>query len=281
MGKIAIVTDSTSYLPDNFVQEYNISVLPQILIWGSDTYRDGVDILPKAFYERLKTAKTMPSTSQVTPVAFKNVYEKLLGEGYEVLAILISSKLSGTIDSAIQAKAMMPDLPIHIFDSLTAAMALGFQVLAAARSIAQGTDLKGVISLLEKTREQTGVVLTPETLEYLHRGGRIGNASRFLGTTLNIKPILHVHDGKIEPLERVRTRRKALNRLIEIIEERANGKPIRLASLHANEPVGAEEVLTYAKSRMNVIESFIADVSPVIGTHVGPGTVAVSFHIED
>lgn len=280
MAKIAIVTDSTSYLPQHYVKEYSITVLPQILIWGDETQRDGVDIQPTQFYERLKNAKVMPSTSQVTPAAFKEAYEKLSGEGYEILAILISSRLSGTIDSAQQAQELMPSAKVTIFDSLTAAMALGFQVLAAARAIAGGASMAETVKLLDRERDNTGVILTPETLEYLHRGGRIGNASRFLGTALNIKPILQVHEGRVEPLERVRTRRKALQRLVEIIEERAAGKPVRLAAQHANELAGAQEVLQMAKEKMDIIESFIADVSPVIGTHVGPGTVAVSYHVQ-
>ncbi len=239
MANIAIITDSTSYLPENFCKEYAITVLPQILIWGTETMRDGVDIQPTQFYERLLNAKTMPSTSQVTPAAFKDAYEKLGGEGTEILAVLISSRLSGTIDSAVQAKEMMPDVPVTIFDSLTAAMALGFQTLAAARAIADGANMEEAVKVLEKVRDNTGVILTPESLEYLHRGGRIGNASRFLGTALNIKPILQVYEGRVEPLERVRTRRKALQRLVEIIAERAAGKPVRLAAQHANELEGA------------------------------------------
>jgi DegV family protein with EDD domain len=280
MSKIALITDSTAYIPEHYCQEYNITVLPQILIWGADTYRDGVDIKPKEFYERLATAKIMPSTSQVTPAAFRTAYENLCGEGYEILAILISSRLSGTIDSALQAIEMVPEAKVEIFDSYTSAMALGFQVLAAARTIAQGGGMDQAKATLEQVRDKTGVILTPETLEFLHRGGRIGSATRFLGTALNIKPILEVHNGLIEPLERVRTRKKALQRMVDMITERAAGKPIRLASLSANEPASAEAVLEMAKNQMTIVESFVGDVSPVIGTHVGPGTVAVSYLIE-
>jgi DegV family protein with EDD domain len=281
MAKIAIITDSTSYIPEDLRKNYPITVLPQVLIWGEETLRDGIDIQPSDFYARLSTAKIMPTTSQATPAAFKQAYDEWLAKGYEILAIVISSKLSGTMDSAIQAKAMLPDAPIEIFDSLTSAMGLGFQVLKVARAIEQGASMQECLALLEAARDQTGVFLTPETLEFLHRGGRIGNATRFLGTALNLKPILYVHEGRVEPLERVRTRRKAINRLVEIVKERTNGKAIRFAALHANEAEGARELLSQAKASLNIIESVISEVSPVIGTHVGPGTLAVCYMIED
>ncbi|GAB4495391.1 MAG: DegV family protein [Anaerolineales bacterium] len=281
MPKIALITDSTAYIPQELIQQYNITVLPQQLIWGNETFFDGVDILPITFYQRLQTSKEMPTTSQVSPGAFKQAYEKLLAQGNEVLAILISSKLSGTLDSARQAKALLGDYPIHLYDSQTSAMALGFQVLAAARAIEQGATIQDCLQLLERVSPNTGVLLSPETLEYLHRGGRIGGATRFLGTALGIKPLLHVENGRVEPLERVRTRRKALQRLAELVTERANGKPVRIAALHANAIEEARATLADIQSRNNVIESIVSDVSPVIGTHVGPGTVAISYMIEN
>lgn len=280
MAKIAIITDSTAYLPEKYLNEYNITVLPQILIWGDQTFQDGVDIQPTEFYERLKNSKTNPSTSQVTPASFNEAFGRLSALGFEILCILISSKFSGTIESAVQAKQMFPDAKIEIFDSLTSAMALGFQVLTAAQAIQQGKDMDEVLQLLEQGRDFTGIVLTPETLEYLHRGGRIGGASRFLGTALKIKPILSVIDGKIEAVEQVRTQKKAYQRLVEIVVERSAGKPIKLASLQAANLQGAEELLSMAREQLNVTEGFTGDVSPVIGTHVGPGTVALCYQIE-
>lgn len=280
MAKIAIITDSTAYLPEKYLKEYNITVLPQILIWGDQTFRDGIDIQPTEFYERLKNSKTNPSTSQVTPASFLDAYGQLSAQGYEILAILISSKFSGTIESAVQAKESFPDTRIEIFDSLTSAMALGFQALTAAHAIQEGAEMDQVLQILRDSRDLTGIVLTPETLEYLYRGGRIGGASRFLGTALKIKPILSVIDGKIEAIEQVRTQKKAYQRLIEIIAERAGEKPIKLASLQAANLEGAEELLSMANQQLNVTEGFTGDVSPVIGTHVGPGTVALCYQIE-
>ena len=141
MSKVAIVTDSTAYIPQNLVEEYNISVAPQILIWGEETFEDGIDIQPDEFYERLKTAKVMPTSSQVTVTSFHDIFTKLSGEGYDILAVLLSDQLSGTIDSATQARGSFPNTNIEIIDSESVAMALGFQVLAAARVASQGGDL--------------------------------------------------------------------------------------------------------------------------------------------
>lgn len=277
MGKIAIVTDSTSYIPEDLRKTYNITVLPQILIWGQETFRDGVDITPDQFYTRLKDAKVMPSSSQITPAGFKACFEELTDQGYEVLAILISTRLSGTNDSAVQAKAMLPDRKIEIVDSRSTAMAMGFMTIKAAKAIQNGADIEAAKQVVADSIKDSGVLLTPETLEFLHRGGRIGNASRLLGAALNIKPILHLEDGIIEPLERIRTRGKALNRMVEVIAQRAAGRPVHLAALSANAEADARAVLESARTQMNIVEGLVSSVSPVVGTHVGPGTVALAY----
>lgn len=279
MSKIALVTDSTAYIPQDIVAKYNITVAPQVLIWGKDTYEDGVDILPTAFYEKLKNASVMPSTTQVTVVKMHEIFKQLLDQDYQVLAILLSEKLSGTINSAVQALAMLPDgVPVKIVDSQAVAMALGFQVLSAARAIEQGASLSEVVALAERSVQHVGVVFAVETLEFLHRGGRIGGGKRFLGTALNIKPILELTDGKIEAVESVRTRSKSLSRLVEITEKRIGGRtPVRLATLHANSAADAKLLLDEASARLNPVESIMSEVSPVVGTHAGPGTVGLAF----
>lgn len=278
MSKVAIVTDSTAYIPEDLVREYQISVAPQELIWGDQTYEDGVDIRPDEFYQRLKTATVMPTTSQVTIPNFHKIFQNLLDQGKEILAILISAKLSGTIDSAVQAKGMLPGAAIEIIDSYSTAMAMGFQVLTVARAAQKGASLEECKRLAEEVRHHTGVVFAVDTLEFLHRGGRIGGGSRFLGTALNIKPLLEVRGGRVEALERVRTRKKSLMRLIEIIEERTKGKsPIRLATIHANAEDEAREVLEELTRRLKPTETISSTVSPVIGTHVGPGTVGIAY----
>jgi DegV family protein with EDD domain len=278
MSKVAIVTDSTAYIPQDLLIQYSIRVAPLILIWGKDTYLDGVDIKPSEFYQRLEKDKVHPTTSQVTPAKFKEIFAELLEKEHEILAILISSKLSGTIDSANQALENFPGAPIEIIDSQSTSMAMGFQVLAAARAAQEGATLAECKALAEKAIQCTGVVFAVNTLEFLHRGGRIGGGARFLGTALNIKPILELRDGRVEALERVRTRKRSLARLVELVKERTVGKqPIRVAVLHANAPEEAREVLEQASQELSAVESVFSEVSPVIGTHAGPGTIGVAY----
>ena len=281
MAKVAIVTDSTGCIPVDLIGSLPIKVAPQVLIWADETFEDGIDIQPTEFYQRLAKASVMPSSSQASPASLERIFNDLLAQDYQILAVLISAKLSGTIASAVQAKQNIgDDAPIEIIDSFTTAMAMGFQVLAAGKAAVEGASLAECKALVESIRPRCGVYLTVETLEYLHRGGRIGGASRFLGTALNIKPILKVEDGKIEAVERVRTRSKALARLLELIGEEAGGNPVRISALNANARSEAAALLEQAKKLMNVIEGSLSDVSPVIGTHVGPGTLGITFQVE-
>jgi len=254
VSAIAIVTDSTAYIPNDLVRKYGIHVAPQILIWGEETIRDGVDIMPAAFYERLKTATVMPTTSQVTIAYFHELFQKLAAEGKQILAILVSSKLSGTISSAVQAKEMLPQAQIEIVDSLSTAMALGFQVLAAARADEAGKTFAQVADVARSGAAHTGIVIAVETLEFLHRGGRI------------------------EPVERIRTKAKARARLLEIVEGRVKGLPnVRVATIHAAAHQEAKELLELAIERMHPVEAIIAEASPVVGNHAGPGTVGLAY----
>jgi DegV family protein with EDD domain len=280
MSKIALVTDSTTYMPPELVKKYNISVAPQMLIWGDQTYRDGVDIQSSEFFTRLKTAKVMPTTSQVAVISFQEIFQNLVNQGYEVLALLVSSKLSGTVQSAMQAKDLMSSAreKVNVVDSQSVAMALGFQVLAVARAIEAGAGLKDAIALAEKSYQQTGVFFAVDTLEFLHRGGRIGGAQRFLGTMLNMKPILAIQDGRVEGIERIRTKNKAQDRVLELVIEKVAGRtPVRLATLHANAADDARALLTRAEQALNPVESIFTEVSPTVGTHAGPGTVGLAF----
>ena len=282
MSKVAVVTDSTSYLPGELINKFNITTVPQVLIWGDKTYRDGIDILPDEFYLRLKTAKVMPSTSQVSPMTMKIVFEKLINEGFDICGIFLSAKLSGTIQSCIQAIEMMEKgkEKIAIVDSETTAMAMGFQVLTVAKAAQAGATLEECKNLAEKTREHTGVLFVVDTLEFLHRGGRIGGAQRMLGTALNFKPILEIKDGRIESIEKVRTKSKAYNRVLEILVERIGGKQdIHLATLHANAELDARDLLDKASQELKPTETIFTSVSPVIGTHAGPGTVGLAFMV--
>ncbi len=279
MSKIALVTDSTSSMPKEMVEKYGIIVAPQILLWGKETFEDGVNITPSEFYTRIKKATVMPTTTQVTVAKFHEIYQALLAQDYQILTIVISAKLSGTVNSAEQAKGMLPSgAPIEIVDSNSTAMGLGFHILTVARAIKQGANLAESVALAQKAREHTGIFFAVDTLEFLHRGGRIGGATRFLGTMLNFKPILELRDGRVEPIERVRTRGKSLNRIVELAVEQVAGRtPVRLASLHANAPEDAKLVLQEASAKLNPIETVFSEVSPVVGNHAGPGVVGIVY----
>jgi DegV family protein with EDD domain len=281
MSKVAIVTDSTAYIPKELQSEFTLHIAPLQLIWGEEQFRDGVDIQPVQFYEKLQHAEIMPTTSQATPGAFKEIYKELSNQGFDIFSIHISTKLSGTIDSAEQAKAMLELENIEIFDSETAGMALGFQVLAVARAVANGATLKDCVKIATKAREKTGVLFAVSTLEFLHRGGRISGSQAFLGTMLKLKPILEVRDGKIEPAGKVRTMSKATDKVIEIMKSKiGNQTPVRIAIQHANALEEAKKFLIKVNGSFpqgDIVEAVIADVSPVIGTHTGPGVVGVAY----
>lgn len=278
MSKVAFVIDSTAYVPRELMEGYPIHVVPLVVIWSGETLRDGLEIQPAEFYARLRTAKEIPSTSQPSPAAVKEVYEKLLGEGYEILSVFISSKFSGTVASGEQALAGLPGARIELIDSLTASMGVGWPVVMAARAAAEGADLAACKALVEKALANSGVLLMVDTLEYLHRGGRIGGAQRFLGTALNLKPILEVVDGSFVGLERVRTQRRALARMVDLLEERIAGRsPVRLAAVHSAALEVARGLLAEASARVNPVETTIAAVSPTVGVHLGPGAVGLCF----
>lgn len=277
MSKIAVVTDSTTYLPNDLVKKYNISIAPQVLIWGEETLKDGVDIKSNEFFTRLKSSQVMPTTSQVSIPSFQEIFENLVSQDNEVIALLVSAKLSGTNQSATQAKELMGTAggKVHIVDSQSVAMALGFQAMAVARAIETGANLKESIALAERLHENTGVFFAVDTLEFLHRGGRIGGAQRFLGTMLNMKPILAIQDGRVEGIERIRTKSKAQDRVLELVKEKVGGRtPVRIATLHANAPAEAKSLLDRAVKDLNPVESVFTEVSPTVGTHAGPGRSA-------
>ena len=189
----------------------------------------------------------------------------------------ISSGISGTVNSALQAKATLESDRIEIIDSQTAGMAAGLHVLAAARKAAEGGSLKDVAEVAQQAQQRTDVVFAVDTLEFLHKGGRIGGGKRFLGSMLNIKPILEMKDGKIDAADQVRTQKRALERLMEIIEERSSGEtPLRMAVMHSNVPDQARALLEQIQERFEPEEIYLAELSPVIGTHVGPGTLSIT-----
>lgn len=280
MSKVALVTDSTSYIPREIREKYLITVVPQVVIWEGQSYEDDVTITPEQFYTRLRTAKVMPSTSQASVVNMHKAFSTLLDQGYDVLGIFVSAKLSGTYQSAVLGREQLTSgmEKVEILDSETTAMAMGFMVLAVARAAMDGASQADCKALAEKAKQHVGVYLTVETLEFLHRGGRIGGAQRFLGTALNLKPILAVEGGRVEPVERVRTRGKALDRVVELVMEKCAGKsPVHIATLHADSEADAKIMLDKITPLVNPVESIFAAVSPAVGANAGPGTVGLAY----
>lgn len=279
--RIAIVTDSTADLPRQLVEAYNIRVVPQVLIMEDKTWLDGVDIDPPTFYELLQTSPHFPSTSQPSVRAFQEVFLELSQDAEGIVAVLVSNELSGTMNSALAARASLPEVPIEIVDSRGASMMLGLTVLATARAASEGKDLESVANVARALVGQIHVYFVVDTLEYLHRGGRIGTAARLFGTALNLKPVLEIRDGIVQPVARIRTRRKALDRVHELLQEHlAEGERTHMAVIHVAAPKEAAHMAEQLKAQFNPTELLNSECGPVIGTHAGPGTVGVAFYTE-
>jgi DegV family protein with EDD domain len=251
-----------------------------VVIWGEETLEDGIDIQPQQFYNRLKTAKVMPTTSQASVGNMHRAFSTLIDQGYDVLGIFLSSKLSGTMQSAIQGRDELGNGKdkVTLVDAQTTAMAMGFHVLSAARAAEAGASIIECQKVALEAQKHTGVYFVVDTLEFLHRGGRIGGGKRFVGTALNIKPILTITDGKVEAAGSVRTKTKAIAHVMDVVATECSGKsPIRLATLHANAEQEAMDLLDKASALLNPVERLLAEVSPVVGTHTGPGTVGLVY----
>ena len=278
-SRTAIVVDSTAQMPAELVQQHGIHVIPQTLVWGAETFHDDVDITPAQFYDRLREDPVFPTTSQASVREFQELLTSV-GAGAEegVLVVVLSGELSGTLNSATQARALLPEMQIEIVDTRTTAMAMGFVVLAAARAAEAGKSLAECTHLVRSALDRVGMFLTVETLEYLHRGGRIGGARKLLGNALKIKPVLTVKDGLVQEAGKVRTRKKALRHVVDEVSAAVEGKEnIRLAALHAAARDDAAALLQTASERLNPIEAHLAELSPVVGAHVGPGTVGLAW----
>lgn len=283
MSKIAIVSDSTHYLPKEYIEKYNIKVVPLTLIWGDETFLDGVDIQPSQFYERLAVDPINPSTSQPAIGDMHAVFSELVEQDYEVFAVVISKLLSGTYNSAVQGREMLGDKKemVTIFDSGTISLETGFQILAAAEVIEKGGDMAAVVAAADNARDNSGVYFVCDTLDYLARGGRLSKEEAAKGNELKIKPILTIAEGKITTAERVKTKSKAVERAAELVLEAVEGhKNVKVGVFHANALAEANETLKLLTGPLGLADGIIADVSPVIGTHTGPKTIGLSYVYE-
>jgi DegV family protein with EDD domain len=281
MAKIAILTDSSANLSPEWIERYNIRVIPQKIHWGSETFLDGVDITPNEFYTRLSHSRSLPTTSQPSIQDFLQAFESLTDQADGIVALLISSGISGTVASAQSAASQFSRVPVEIVDTRVTSVGQALVVLAAARTAAQGKSLQEVRQAADEVVHRLHFFFEVDTLEYLHRGGRIGGASRFLGTAFKVKPILYFNpEGKLDALERVRTKARALQRLTALVEEKANGHPLHLGVLHASVPQIAQKLCEQIAHRLQCKEAFILELSPVIGVHVGPGAIGIAFYAD-
>ncbi len=281
MSNVKIVSDSSAYIPQEFIERYNLSILPLTVNWQGKSLYDGVDIQANDFYQQLASSKEMATTSQVTVGQFLEVFSKLLEEGKDVFYMGISKGLSATVDSALQAKKELGDPEnLVVMDTRLVSMALTLMVLEVAKAAQNGASLQECQQIANDVYPRIGVYFTVNSLEYLHRGGRINTAKRLLGSALDLKPIMEIRDGKIELVESVRSQKKALNRMIELIERDIDGRtPVRIGPFHAlafDEMVAMEEA---AVERLHPVEIIRSEVSPVIGSHVGPGTVSMAYMV--
>lgn len=279
--KFAIITDSTAAFPTELLEEHAISVVPLTVNWDGNSYLDNVDITPDEFYQRLVLEKEIPTTSQPSAGVFKEVYDALAKEAEGVLAILISSELSGTVASALAAAEMVEDFPVRVVDSRMTTMALGLCVLQAVNMAERGASLDETVESLNPLIENMRVLFVVDTLEFLHRGGRIGGAQRLIGSMLAVKPLLQLKDGKIDSLESIRTKKKAIQRMLSVFEEDAVGQEhIHVAVYHGSAEDEAESIRQYVEEKYHPETLVVADLSPVIGVHTGPGTVGLSYYFD-
>jgi DegV family protein with EDD domain len=281
MGRIAFITDSTAGLPADQVERYKVTVVPLQVIFGMDSYRDGIDLTQDEFFAKLKAAKSLPTTSQPATADIEGAYARLLNdpEVDSIIAVHLSARLpSGTYSMSATAGERLSQgtgKKVTVIDSWSAYMGEGLMVIDGARAAEKGASHDEVVKLIEDMRPNTKILLLVDTLEYLQRGGRIGGAQAFLGGLLNIKPILHVAEGRVEPLERVRTRRKAMERLVELGAEITKRRPCQISVGHAEAAEDARQLIQMAKAKMNVVEEFTSDLGPVIATHTGPGVLGL------
>lgn len=278
MGKLHIVTDSTCDLPPELVKRHGLTVVPLAVRFGEEVYREGVEISVAEFYARMRDIKPLPATSQPTAGDFLEVYRKLTASGDQVLSIHISGDISGTLNSALTAKEQLPGADITILDSRFASTGLGILVLEAAEQAAMGKSLPAILERLNKVIPRQLAYFVVDDLEHLKRGGRIGAAQAALGSLLQLKPVLVFKDGHIELQEKVRTKRKALERIVELFAERVGDKPARVCVAHADAEAEGQAFLKVMRDRFPKADFIFAQFGAVIGTHVGPGTIGVLFH---
>jgi len=275
---IKIVSDSTCSLPPDLVRQFDIRVVPLNVHFGEGrVFQEGVNLTNDEFYAMLAEATEVPTTSQPSPGQFREVFAELAGAGHDVLCIVISSKLSGTYQAALDASHMLPDARILVIDSYFVAAALGLMVVTAAEMAGEGCSLDEIVARVEQMRRDMKLYFVVDTLEYMEKGGRIGAAAAFLGTLLKVKPILTLDEGVVKPLDMVRSKRKAIQRLLAELETHVSpGQPVQAVVMHAQAPGEVGELEAEVRRCFNCQRTIFSEVGPVIGVHTGPGVLGAA-----
>lgn len=279
---VRVVTDSTADLPPELVEELGITVVPLQVIFGAESYRDGLDLSSEEFFRRLEHAPELPTTSQPALGDFQRVYETLAQETDRILSIHLSARFSGTVETARRAAQALPPeagCRIEVIDSGTVSMSMGFAVLAAARAARAGADLGACADIARSVLRRQRIAIALDTLEYLRRGGRIGRAQAFLGGLLRLKPILTIRDGEAQPLTRVRTHQKALEEILRICL--AQGQVVEAAVMHTTSHQDARLLAEEVTRRCPGVPVHVGHLSPVIGVHGGPGVIGLAVVLAD
>ena len=275
---VKIVTDSTADLPPALAKELDITVIPLNVHFGEETFLDGVDLDADRFYQRLTTEPQLPTTSQPSPGRFLQTYRPMVEAGHQVVSIHISSKLSGTLNSAMQAKEQLGDVPLEIVDSYQATMGLGLIVIAAARAVGDGASYEDVLQVTRKAIDQVQLFGLLDTLEYLQKGGRIGKVRGFVGSLLRIRPIVTVREGIVHSVTSVRSRAAGIQYMVTLAEERS---PLKQAAvMYSTTPEEADELAERVRPLVSGGDVIQARMGPVLGTYVGPGTIGVVLQSE-
>ncbi len=279
MRQVAIVTDSTATLPKDLVEELGIHVVPVLLVFDGETFRDGVDISPDEVYQRLRSGAAIPTSTAPSVGDFLRVYAAAGQQAPAVVSIHMSPKLSSTHAVATTASELLDDVQVRVVDCQTAAIGQGFVVLEAARAAAAGADLDEVQARIAQLAPKISLLFTLDTFEYLRRGGRIGGAAALAGMLLQIRPVLYLSDGRVEVFSKPRTKHRAVALILQQMEKQAGSRPIRAAVLHADALSEAEELRQAVADRFQCVELLVTEFTPVMGAHTGPGLLGVAFYV--
>ncbi|MDF2814819.1 MAG: hypothetical protein K0Q81_1019 [Paenibacillus sp.] len=280
MANIRILTDSTADIPESVRKEYGIEMVPLKVHFETETYYDAVTIQAEQFYEKLAASSKLPTTSQPSPVDFLEAYkgsEEAVASDEAVIAITLSAAMSGTYQSAVLAKSLLDEqLDVTVIDSKSASYGIGMLVVAAAKAAQEGKSKTEIVELVQKLRAGTKIYFLVDTLEYLQKGGRIGKASAVLGSLLNIKPILTIDgEGQVAPVDKVRGQKKAIARIIELLKEEFGDSEIVATVAQAKASESAQQFAEQLQGQLNIIHTNFTTIGPVVGTHTGPGALAV------